>query len=55
MLRVTQAFADHAVGDDITDASAIKTILECEQAAFVVRVADPDPEPTKPALAAPQE
>lgn len=43
MLRVIQPFADHDVGDAITDASEIEAILDSEHAAFVVSVADPEP------------
>jgi hypothetical protein len=39
-LRVTQPFGDHAVGDEITDASVVDEIMTSEQAAFVVRVED---------------
>ncbi len=46
MLRVIQAFASHAVGDDITDVSAIEEIIASDHASFVVRVADPAPDAT---------
>ncbi|WP_259384451.1 hypothetical protein [Bacillus thuringiensis] len=45
MLRVIQAFGDRVVGESITDSATITAILESDQAAFVVAVADPEPEP----------
>lgn len=44
MLRVIQPFADHAVGDAITDAAEIEAVLASGNASFVVRVSDPQPE-----------
>lgn len=56
MLRVIQTFGDYVVGDSITDSSAVAAVLDTDQAAFVVAVADPDPEPdtkaAKPTLSA---
>jgi|Deesub1362B_J571_1020462.scaffolds.fasta_scaffold145304_2 hypothetical protein len=43
-LVVTAPFGAYQVGDQITDADAIQSILGSEQAAFVVQVAaDPPP------------
>ncbi|WP_175582356.1 hypothetical protein [Cupriavidus metallidurans] len=43
-LRVTVPFGAYQIGDEITDADAIKAILGSEQAAYVVQVkADPPP------------
>lgn len=50
-LVVTEAFADYAKGDEITDSDTIKTILESDQAQLVVKVASPDPVPDSPVKA----
>lgn len=56
MLRVIQAFGDYVVGDSIADSAVARAVLASDQAAFVVAVADPDPEPdtkaAKPTLSA---
>lgn len=36
-LRVIEAFADHAIGDTITDAEEVAAILESHAVAFVVK------------------
>jgi hypothetical protein len=46
-LIVTNAFADYAKGDEITDAKAIAAILASDNAGNVVKVAVPE----KPAKA----
>lgn len=50
-LVVIHAFASYSVGDEITDAKTIKTILDGEQAQFVVKVATPEPTQDKPGRA----
>ena len=56
MLRVIQAFGDYVVGDSITDSAVAAAVLDTDQAAFVVAVADPEPDPdtkaAKPTLSA---
>lgn len=41
-LVVTNAFAQYSVGEEITDPQTIQTILDGEQAQFVVKVATSD-------------
>lgn len=48
-LVITTAFADYQVGDEITDADTVKTILDGDQQSNVVKVAtDPEPVPDAP-------
>ena len=47
-LRVIQAFAGYATGDEITDQTMIASILLSEQSAYVVQVVSDD-EPAKTA------
>lgn len=53
-LTVIQAFGDFAVGDSISDQAVIQSILDSEQAAYVVQAFDqaPDVQPEKLALKA---
>jgi hypothetical protein len=44
-LVVTTAFADYQVGDEITDADTVKTILDGDHSSNVVKVATTDLEP----------
>lgn len=51
-IAVIEPFADHAIGDRITDAAEVAAILASDASAFVVRVADEPapataPEPAK--------
>lgn len=50
-LVVTHAFASYSIGDEITDAETIKTILDGDQAQFVVKVAAPEATQEKPGRA----
>ena len=45
-LTVTQPFADHTVGEVITDSNLIAAILASDNSSFVVRTADPAPDDT---------
>lgn len=47
-LVVTHEFANYSKGDEITDADAVKTILDGDQASNVVKVATPDASPDSP-------
>jgi hypothetical protein len=51
MLIVINPFGGRAAGDQITDVAEIKDILAGESAGNVVATADPEPEPSKPAIA----
>lgn len=44
-LIVNQAFGKYAQGDNVTDPAEIKSILDSEQAAYVMKVATDAPEP----------
>lgn len=44
-LIVNQAFGKYAHGDAVTDPAEIKSILDSEQAAYVMKVATDEPEP----------
>lgn len=45
-LIVTTRFADHQIGDEITDEKEVAAVLASEQAAYVTQVAA-DPPPAK--------
>jgi hypothetical protein len=45
-LRVIQPFGNNAVGDEITNEDEIKTVLDSEQAHYVVKVPD-EPAPAE--------
>lgn len=44
-LIVNQAFGKYAKGDAVTDPAEIKSILDSEQSAYVMKVATDAPEP----------
>jgi hypothetical protein len=44
-LRVIEPFGGHEQGDLIAEAKDVAAVLAGEQAQYVVKVADPEPEP----------
>jgi hypothetical protein len=48
-LRVTRSFSGYALGETITDPATIKSIIDSEQSAFVVRVSLPAAAAASPA------